>query len=100
MRKFSLVALLCSSAVLMRADFSYTETTQMTGGSLAAMMQSLGPLAGRAREPIVSTHAVKGNRMATSTRDNISVIDLDKETITNIDMGRKQYSVTTFADMK
>ncbi len=100
MRKLSLVALLCSSAVLMRADFTYTETTQMTGGSLATMMQSLGPLAGRAREPIVSTHIVKGNRMATITRDNVSVIDLDKETITNIDNAKKQYSVMTFAEMK
>jgi hypothetical protein len=100
MRKLLLVTLLCSSAVLMRADFTYTETTQMTGGSLAAMMQSLGPLAGRAREPIVSTHIVKGNRMATISRDTVSITDLDKETITTIDNGKKQYTVMTFAEMK
>jgi hypothetical protein len=100
MRKISFAVLVCSSAVLMRADFSYTETTQMTGGSLAAMMQSLGPLGGRAREPIVSTHIVKGNRMTSITRDTVSVIDLDRETITNIDTARKQYSVMTFAEMK
>ncbi|MEQ1886018.1 MAG: hypothetical protein ABL967_13220 [Bryobacteraceae bacterium] len=100
MRKYSLVVLLCSSATFLRADFTYTETTQMTGGSMAAMMRSLGPLAGKAREPIVSTHIVKGNRQATVTRNTISVMDLDKETITNIDTDKKQFSVMTFAEMK
>ena len=72
----------------------------MTGGSLVTMMKALGPLTRSAREPIVSTHIVKGNRMASITKDHISVIDLDKETITNIDTGKKTYSVTTFAQMK
>ena len=100
MRKLSLVMILCSSAVLMRADFTYTETTQMTGGSMAAMMRSLGPLAGRAREPIVSTHILKGNREATVTKNSITIMDVDKETITTIDTDKKEYSVMTFAQMK
>ena len=72
----------------------------MTGGSLMKMLSALGPLARGAREPIVSTHIVKGNRMATITKDRVSVIDLDKETITTIDNAKKSYSVMTFAQMK
>ncbi|MEQ1948461.1 MAG: hypothetical protein ABL995_14815 [Bryobacteraceae bacterium] len=100
MRKSFVVVLLFTSATFLRADFTYTETTQMTGGTMVAMMRSLGPLAGKARDPIVSTHIVKGNRQATVTRNNISIIDLDKETITNVDTEKKQYSVMTFAQMK
>jgi hypothetical protein len=100
MRKLVLVALLCWSAALMRADFTYMETTQMTGGSMAAMMQSLGPLAGKAREPIVTTHIVKGSRRASISRNSVTITDLDKETITTIDNDKKTYSVMTFAEMK
>jgi hypothetical protein len=100
MRQLLIVTLLCSSPVLMRADFNYTETTQMTGGSLGAMMRSLGPLAGKAAEPIVTTHIVKGNRMVTITRGTLTITDLDQETITTVDNDKKQYSVTTFAEMK
>ena len=100
MRKYIFALLLCSSAALVRADFTYQETTQMTGGSLMTMMRALGPLSRGARDPIVSTHIVKGNRMATITKDRVSVIDLDKENITTIDSAKKSYSVMTFAEMK
>ncbi len=72
----------------------------MTGGSMITMMRSLGPLTRAAREPILSTHIVKGNRMATITKDRISVIDLAQENITTIDTAKKTYSVMTFAEMK
>jgi hypothetical protein len=52
------------------------------------------------REPIVSTHIIKGNRMATVTKDRVSLIDLDRENITTIDTAKKTYSVMTFAEMK
>lgn len=100
MKKYIFALLLCGSAALVRADFTYQETTQMTGGSMMAMMRALGPLARGARDPIVSTHIVKGNRMATITKDRVSVIDLDKESITTIDNAKKTYSVMTFAEMK
>ena len=56
--------------------------------------------AGRAREPIVSTHILKGNREATVTKNSITIMDVDKETITTIDTDKKEYSVMTFAQMK
>jgi len=99
-RRLIFVILLSSSAALVRADFTYQETTQMTGGSMVTMLRALGPLTRSAREPIVSTHIIKGNRMATVTKDRISVIDLDRENITTIDTAKKTYSVMTFAEMK
>ena len=101
MRNFCLVTLLlCGPAVVLRADFMYQETTQMTGGSMMTMMRALGPLTGRMREPIAITHLLKGNRMATVAKDQVTVIDLDKEAITTIDNAKKTYSVMTFAEMK
>jgi hypothetical protein len=100
MQRLLLAASLCWSCATLRADFSYQETTQMTGGSLVSALRLLGPLARQAREPIVSTHLIKGNRMATVTKDRTSIVDLDKESITTIDLAKKTYSVMTFAEMK
>jgi hypothetical protein len=85
---------------LLRADFTYQETTQMTGGALLDMMKLAGPFARQAREPNVSTHIVKGDRMVSLRKDRATVIDLDKESITEIDFAKKTYSVMTFAEMK
>lgn len=99
-----LVAALCLSVPLSAfADFQYTETTKITGGSVVQMMKFAGALSKQARQsmdPITSTVIVKGNRMARITKDTTEIIDLDKETITHIDNAKKQYTVMTFAQMK
>ncbi len=100
MHRLFLSALLCWSCAMLRADFTYQETTQMTGGSLVNALRLLGPFARGSREPTVSTHLIKGNRMATVTKDRTTILDLDKESITTIDHGKKTYSVMTFAEMK
>src|ERR1017187_4407650 len=85
------------------ADFSYQETTQMTGGSMLSMIKMAGALSSQARkagEPIVNTVYLKGNRMAKVSPDNIEIIDLDQETITHIDTAKRTYTVTTFEQMK
>lgn len=91
------------SATPMFADFSYTETTQMTGGSLLGVMKMAGHFSRQAREaggPIVTTVTVKGNRMSRVSPTNTEIIDLDAETITNIDTQRREYTVMTFQQMK
>ncbi len=88
------------SGVALRADFSYQESTQMTGGSLYDVLKVGGPLTRGLREAQVSTVSVKGNRMVTSRKGAASIIDLDKESITEINLEKKQYSVVTFAQMK
>jgi hypothetical protein len=85
------------------ADFTYTETTQMTGGSMLGLMKMAAAFSKQARqagEPIVSTVAIKGNRMVHINPTNTEIIDLDAETITNIDTLKKQYTVVTFEQMK
>src|ERR1700676_4433077 len=84
----------------LRADFSYQETTRMTGGALVKILRLGGPFTRKAREPIVSTVLIKGNRMATLGKENSTIIDLDKETITEINLSKKSYSVVNFAQMR
>ena len=72
----------------------------MTGGALVKILRLGGPFTRKAREPIVSTVLIKGNRMATLGKENSTIIDLDKETITEINLSKKNYSVVTFAQMR
>jgi hypothetical protein len=85
------------------ADFRYDETTQITGGSVVGMMKFAGAFskdAKKAMDPVTSTVLVQGNRMARINPDSTEIVDLDKETITNIDHKKKQYTVMTFEQMK
>jgi len=100
MRNFFAAIILVTSCVTLRADFSYQETTQMSGGALVSILRLGGPFTRKAREPIVSTVLIKGNRMATLGKENSTIIDLDKETITEINLSKKNYSVITFAQMR
>ncbi len=91
------------SAPLAFADFSYDSTTSITGGALIGVMKMAGAFSKDARkalEPTTTTTIVKGNRMMTRTGDSTQVVDLDKETITLLDLTKRTYSVTTFAEMK
>ena len=88
-------------AACLLADFSYEQTSKLTGGAMASMMKVAGVFSKQAQEPIRTTIAVKGDRMVTLTgNNNATVIDLSKETFTEIDFQKKNYSVMTFAEMK
>jgi len=94
-------AALASSAA--HADFTYTETTQITGGSMMQLMKMAGRFSKTARqagEPVVSTVAVKGNRMTRVGPQQTEIIDLDRETVTSIDHQKRQYTVMTFEQMR
>ncbi len=85
------------------ADFSYQETSTITGGAIVSMLKVVGVFskqARQAREPITSTVAVKGDRMFHKNAMDIQIIDLGKETITNIDLQKKTYTVMTFEQMR
>lgn len=84
----------------MFADFSYHETSKVTGGAMAAMLKVAGVFSKSAREPIEATVALKGNKLAHRSQSHMSLIDLDAGTITEVDLQKKQYSVLTFAEMK
>jgi hypothetical protein len=89
----SSVAVLASACLW--ADFSYDQTTTITGG----VMKSVSFLSKQLREPIRSSVALKGDRMATISSLSGHIIDLAAETITEINFQKKTYSVMTFAQM-
>src|SRR4051812_27739671 len=88
----------CLPASLL-ADFSYEQTTKMTGGAMMGMMRIAGAFSKQLREPIQGTVSIKGNKMVHSSKERAEVIDLDSETFTAIDFSKKTYSVMTFAEM-
>jgi hypothetical protein len=100
---FAVLSLLVAVPSFVFADYTYQETTQITGGSMLSMMKMAGMLSSQARkigDPIASTVYIKDNRMAKVSPDNIEIIDLDKETITNIDTAKHTYTVMTFQQMR
>ena len=99
-RTLSIIAALAATCAVIRADFSYQESAQMTGGTMLTVLKFGGPFTKGARAAQISTVAIKGNRMLRSSKDSTSIIDLDKETITDIDVSKKTYTVTTFAQIK
>jgi hypothetical protein len=85
------------------ADYTYQETTQITGGSMVQMMKMVSAFSSKARkagDPVVSTVYLKGNRMAKVSQEGVEIIDLDKETITHIDPVKRTYTVITFQEMR
>jgi hypothetical protein len=99
----TIAGLTALAASTMLADFSYQETTKITGGSLIAALKVMGVFSKQARqmgEPVQSSVALKGDRMVHRGAEHTTVIDLASETITSIDMQKKTYSVMTFAEMK
>lgn len=84
---------------MLLADFSYEQTSKITGGAMASVMKLAGAFSRQAREPMRSTVAVKGNRMLNGSDARAQIIDLDKETITTVDFQKKTWSVMTFAEM-
>ncbi len=87
----------------LNADFSYDQTSKITGGAMVSMMKMAGTFskdARKANEPILSTTAVRGNRLIHKTADMTQIIDLDQQTITRIHTAGRTYSVITFDQMK
>ena len=102
-RRIAVTIALAVPVSLYAGDYTYQQTTQLTGGSLLHMMKSVGVFSSQARhmgDPIVSTIYLKDNRLANASPEEIQIIDLDKETITHIDVQKKTYTVMTFEQMK
>ena len=94
--KLLLTIFLGGTASLLLADVQYEQTSRVTGGSLANM-----PIVGgKLKEPQTTVHILKGNRMAMVSKNSTTIYDLDKETVTEVNNERKEYSVLTFAEMR
>ena len=87
-----------------RADFKYTDTSQITGGSVKSMMKFAGVFskqASQATKPMSTTRYVKGNWMRSDDDDgSIQIIDLDQKLIIQIDPKSRSYSQATFDEIR
>lgn len=85
------------------ADVSYQETMKLTGGSMMGMVKMAGMFSSQAKQltaPTTSTVMIHGGQMVTSNPHSTSIIDLDQQTITEIDHDKHTYSVVTFQQMQ
>jgi len=67
-------------------------------GVIGRMMNLFGGKA--AKEGVVSTTAVKGSRKATMNEATGQIIDLSEEKLYDLDLKKKTYQVTTFAERR
>jgi len=103
------ILLLLASTAPVRADFKYTETSQVTGGALIGMVKFASVFARgdakkqeqQALQPTTTTHYLKGNRLRTDNPDGTAqIIDLDGRRVIAIDLNKKTYAVATFDEIK
>jgi hypothetical protein len=97
--------LLVTTALVVFASygvFADVRTEQKTHVQFAGMFGRMVNLFGgkAAREGITSTVIVKGNRKVTMGENTSQIIDLDEEKIYDVDLRKKQYKVTTFAEIR
>jgi hypothetical protein len=94
-----IVAIVAVAAWPCAADVRTEEKSQVKfGGALGKVASLFGGKA--AKEGIVSTLVVKGDRKLTRTDDRGQLVDLAEEKVYDIDFGDKSYTVITFAEMR
>jgi hypothetical protein len=81
------------------ADVKTREKTHVSlGGMLGKMFNMFGGKA--AKEGVVATTAVKGNRKSSMNDATGEIIDLSEEKIYKLDLKKKTYEVTTFEELR
>jgi hypothetical protein len=97
---FAVVALV--AAVLIPALHADVKTKERTlikfEGMLGGIMNRFGGAA--TNEGVISTVAVKGNRLARINDTTGQIIDLTEQKIYQLDVKKKEYKVVTFAEMR
>jgi hypothetical protein len=83
-------------STVLHADFGYENKTEVTGG---ALLQTELAQRDRAKTP-AALRLIKGQRMATITKEHGTVVNLGDETILEIDFSKKTYLSMKFAQMK
>lgn len=102
MRRFLLVlivAVLATAVIPLHAD---VRTDQRTKFQLAgALGKVVGMFGGKAaKEGAVSSIALKGDRKATMGEATGQIVDLAEEKVYDLDLKKKTYTVTTFAELR
>lgn len=100
MRKLMAVAIagaMCAGVA--HAEVRVEEKSQVKfAGALGRVMNLFGGRA--AREGVVTTVAVKGDRKVTRTDQSAQIVDLAEEKVYDVNFRDKSYTVTTFDEMR
>jgi hypothetical protein len=91
------LALAAVAGLLAPTVFADVKTTQKTTFKLEGIM---GRFLNSPKEGILSTIAVKGNRMSRLNDATGEIVDLTEEKVYQIDVKKKQYTVKTFAQLR
>jgi hypothetical protein len=86
-----LFTVILAASLTASADFSYTTTQKITGGSMAAMAGS--------NADHTSKISFKGQKMMTSSGDIAIIVDFGAQTITTINNAQKTWTVKKFIDV-
>jgi hypothetical protein len=93
------VALVAASSFSLKADIKTDEKTHVQfTGVLGGIVNLFGGKA--ARDGVTSVVAVKGDRKATTSDNTGHIVDLTEEKIYDLDIKRKTFKVTTFAELR
>jgi hypothetical protein len=102
MRRFlycSLLALFVASSQVVSADVRTDQRVKFQlGGAIGKLVNMFGGKG--AREGVTTTVAVKGSRKATMSDSGGQIVDLSEEKVYDIDLKKKTYTVTTFAQIR
>jgi hypothetical protein len=93
------IAVLALSSYAIRADVRTEEKSRFElGGVLGRMVNIFGGKG--AREGVTSSIAVQGDRLSRMNDMSGQIIDLGEEKVYDLDLRKKQYTVTTFAELR
>jgi hypothetical protein len=93
------LTLALSAAHTLQADVRSDQKSKVEfGGGLGRMMNMFGGKA--AKDGVESSIAVKGDRKATLNESTGQIIDLVEEKVYDLDIKKKTYKVTTFAELR
>jgi hypothetical protein len=102
MQKWCVLVVICVAATAgsVNADVKTRDKTQVKfEGMLGRMVGMFGGKA--AKDGVLTNHAVKGDRKIELMGDaNGRIIDLKEEKVYELDLKKKTYEVTTFADLR
>lgn len=96
---FMFVVVIGATSSILSADVRSDQRVKFQlGGAIGKLVNMFGGKG--AREGVTSIVAVKGNRKATLSDSTGQIIDLSEEKIYDLDIKKKTYKVTTFAELR
>jgi hypothetical protein len=87
----ALVALTLAASLTASADFSYTSSQKITGGTMATLAGTAGDRTNK--------YYFKGQKMMINRGDTATIIDFGAQTFTTLDNTHKTYTVKKFSDV-